>query len=134
MRNLPRARLRPRRPPRLPATPKCPPSKTEEELSQISILITAAGDCTLGGDVNSGSTRFDRYAQQYGMDYFLANVRAIFEEDDFTVVNLEGPLTTSTDKRSGRQFNFRGSPEYVQILSGLKRGGMFPGQQPCAGF
>ena len=95
-----------------------PTFETEEELSQISILITAAGDCTLGGDVNSGSTRFDRYAQQYGMDYFLANVRAIFEEDDFTFVNLEGPLTTSTDKRSGRQFNFRGSPEYVQILSG----------------
>ena len=45
-------------------------------------------------------------------------MRDIFSADDFTVVNLEGPLTTQTSERSGRQFNFRGRPEYVQILSG----------------
>ena len=61
-----------------------PVLETEEELTRTTILISAAGDCTLGGDV----------------------------------VNLEGPLTTQTSKRSGRQFNFRGDPEYVKILSG----------------
>ena len=42
----------------------------------------------------------------------------VFESDDLTIVNLEGPLTTSRDRREGRKFNFRGSPEYVNILSG----------------
>ena len=45
-------------------------------------------------------------------------MRDIFAEDDFTIVNLEGPLTTQSSKRPNRQFNFRGSPEFVQILSG----------------
>ena len=96
-----------------------PVLETEEELTRTTILISAAGDCTLGGDVNSSSGgRFSQYADEYGLDYFFENVRDIFAVDDFTVVNLEGPLTTQTSKRSGRQFNFRGDPEYVNILSG----------------
>ena len=96
-----------------------PVLETEEELTRTTILISAAGDCTLGGDVNSSSGgRFSQYADEYGLDYFFENVRDIFAADDFTVVNLEGPLTTQTSKRSGRQFNFRGDPEYVNILSG----------------
>ena len=96
-----------------------PVFETEDELIQTTILISAVGDCTLGGDVGSSSgERFSRYADEYGLDYFFANVRDIFAGDDFTVVNLEGPLTTRTSERSGRQFNFRGSPEYTQILSG----------------
>ena len=96
-----------------------PVLETEDELTQTTILISAAGDCTLGGNVGTSSgERFSRYADEYGLDYFFANVRGIFAADDLTVVNLEGPLTTQTSKRSGRQFNFRGSPEYVQILSG----------------
>ena len=96
-----------------------PTLETEDELTQTTILISAVGDCTLGGDVGSSNGgRFSQYADEYGLDYFFANVRDIFAGDDFTVVNLEGPLTTQTSKRSGRQFNFRGSPEYAQILSG----------------
>ena len=96
-----------------------PTLETEDELTQTTILISAVGDCTLGGDVGSSNGgRFSQNADEYGLDYFFANVRDIFAGDDFTVVNLEGPLTTQTSKRSGRQFNFRGSPEYAQILSG----------------
>lgn len=95
------------------------PEATVEPETSVSITITAVGDCTLGGDVPSGSDRnFASYVKKYGYDYFFENVRALFESDDFTVVNLEGPLTTSNDKRSGRLFNFRGDPEYVNILSG----------------
>ena len=84
-----------------------------------TITITATGDCTLGGNVPShGDERFDKYVQRYGYDYFLEKVRPLFESDDLTIVNLEGPLTTSEDYRHGRGFNFRGKPEYIQILSG----------------
>ena len=99
--------------------PALPSIEPEKELDVIPITITAVGDCTLGGDVPSGNYRnFEEYAIQYGPDYFFENVRSLFKQDDLTIVNLEGPLTTSEDIRSGRTFNFRGHPEYVQILSG----------------
>lgn len=94
-----------------------PTESPEPETREI--LITAVGDCTLGGDNAYGlEDRFRKYYDQYGADYFLSGVRALFESDDLTIVNLEGPLTTSRDKREGRKFNFRGDPEYVKILSG----------------
>ena len=87
--------------------------------ADTEILITAVGDCTLGGDNEYGlEDRFRKYYDQYDADYFFSGVRNLFESDDLTIVNLEGPLTTSRDKREGRKFNFRGSPEYVNILSG----------------
>ena len=91
----------------------------EAEAQLTSITITAAGDMTLGGDYNtSAHERFDGCVEAYGVDYFLQNVRSIFEGDDLTFVNLEGPLTTEEEKRGGRIFNFKGDPSYVQILAG----------------
>lgn len=102
------------------ATPVVTPTPAPTvEIKTETITITAVGDCTLGGDVpTNGDDRFDKYVQRYGYDYFLANVRPLFEADDLTIVNLEGPLTTSKKKRSGRAYNFRGKPEYANILSG----------------
>ena len=101
-----------------PTMPVLAPEPTME-IKPVSITITAVGDCTLGGDVPSGAhTTFDGYVEKYGYDYFFSNVRELFENDDLTIVNLEGPLTTSNDLREGRKFNFRGDPEYVNILSG----------------
>ncbi len=91
----------------------------EAESQRKLITISAAGDFTLGGDYNTTAhERFDGYVDKYGHDYFLQNVRPIFEADDLTFVNLEGPLTNSNDKRSGRTFNFKGDPEYAKILNG----------------
>ena len=85
----------------------------------VRITITAAGDCTLGGDVNSTTGQsFARMVNNEGYDYFLANVRQVFESDDLTIVNLEGPLTDVGMARTEESFCFKGKPEYVQILSG----------------
>ncbi len=90
----------------------------EPETALPSLTITAAGDCTLGGDWNTNAhERFEEYVEKYGYDYFLQNVKDIFENDDLTFVNLEGPLTTSTQKREGRTYNFKGDPENVNILT-----------------
>ena len=83
------------------------------------ILMTFVGDCTLGK--NQKHTYKNSFVEKYdqeGPDYFLENVRNIFEQDDVTVVNLEGSLTTSTDIQVGKQFCHKGLPEYVQILTG----------------
>ncbi|MBQ8505861.1 MAG: CapA family protein [Clostridia bacterium] len=106
------------------ATPQPTPSPTPEptEVPEPKyITITAVGDCTLGGNTNDGGDgeeRFQKSFNENGADYYLQNFRELFESDDLTIANLEGPLTDATSKRSGRTFNFRGEAEYAEILSG----------------
>lgn len=88
----------------------------EEFLSEKRITISAAGDFTLGyyrGQASGG--RFDEVANKNGYSYFMDGVRAIFEEDDLTIVNLEGPLTTR-GVAADKEFAIRGLPGYAQIL------------------
>nr|WP_243120291.1 CapA family protein [Caloramator sp. E03] len=80
--------------------------------------MSAAGDCALGRDEKSsfsGSFDDEFIKQKKDYKYFFKNVREIFEKDDLTIVNLEGTLTNET-KRSEKQFAFKGSPLYVNIL------------------
>ena len=90
---------------------------TSVPVEEIKIKISAVGDCTLGSDDNfNKDTSFDTmYTNVGGPSYFFRNVRTIFEEDDLTIVNLEGPLTTSEEKKE-KQFAFRGKPEYADFL------------------
>ncbi len=83
----------------------------------VRFTISAAGDCTLGGDASGRS--YAAFASAYkknGPAYFLQNVRDIFAGDDLTIVNLEGPLTKAKKYRE-KEFAFRGDPEYVEILT-----------------
>ena len=112
--------------PAVTAEPTAVPTPTVEPTPTVApepvyITLTAVGDCTLGGNTNDGASGEKRFAtcfKENSADYFMQNVRGLFGSDDVTVVNLEGPLTTATTKRSNRTFNFRGDPEYVNILSG----------------
>jgi poly-gamma-glutamate synthesis protein (capsule biosynthesis protein) len=82
------------------------------------VIISFAGDCTLGGDIQSyGETRFAGVVAENDYAYFLENIEPIFAKDDYTVVNLETVLTESTKKRQNRKFIFRGDPEYAKILT-----------------
>ena len=84
----------------------------------VRLTISAAGDCTFGGEIGSkGRRRFVDLVNKEGYDYFFDGVRQVFEGDDLTIVNLEGPLTT-WDKSSKHGFVFKGDPEYVNILTG----------------
>ena len=48
--------------------------------------------------------------------YFLQNVKDIFEADDMTIVNFEGVLTFCDDLVE-KEFNMKGDPEYIGILT-----------------
>lgn len=88
----------------------------KETLSEKRITISAAGDFTLGYYRGQGSGgRFDEVANKNGYSYFMSGVRSIFEKDDLTIINLEGPLT-ARGIAAEKQFAIRGLPEYVQIL------------------
>lgn len=82
-----------------------------------TITLSFAGDCTLGTDENFDTTRnFNAMYDSVGdPSYFLANVKPIFEEDDVTIVNMEGTLTKSTS-RVNKKFAFKGPLEYAEIL------------------
>ena len=94
------------------------PELMDESQDVISITISAAGDCTLGTDENfDESTSFVAvYNEQEDPAYFLRKVKTVFEEDDLTIVNLEGTFTTSDD-RADKTSAFKGSPSYTAILT-----------------
>lgn len=84
-----------------------------------SIKLSFAGDCTLGNYAKQAyDGSFNQEYEKQGKDatYFLKNVKSIFENDDLTIVNLEGPLTSATSHVE-KQFPFSGPKEYVDILT-----------------
>jgi len=83
----------------------------------VDITISAAGDCTLGYDIDFGyGDSYVDYVARYGFEYPLKNVADTFKNDDITVVNLETTLTDAT-VRAEKEFKFKGDPEYTRILS-----------------
>ena len=98
---------------------------TEEETEPVQentlagrFVLTFAGDCTLGSTAakaSSPSSFIKTIGTNY--DYPFANVVKYFEEDDFTIVNLEGPLT-ETGYAAQKTFAFKGPTAYTQILTG----------------
>lgn len=92
-------------------------SEMDTEGEPAEILLSFTGDCILGTDEYfAWDTGLPAYYDLYGPEYFLKNVRSIFEEDDLTIVNMEGTLTKETT-RVDKQFAFKGDPDYVKILS-----------------
>ena len=95
----------------------------EHKVDKKEIVITVAGDCTLGTD-----TKFSEYGSfqaelaAYNNDYshMMKNVVDIFKADDYTLVNLETTFTDATQKanKAGSVvFHFKGPKEYVNILT-----------------
>ncbi len=89
--------------------------------AEKTVLMTFAGDCTLGseGSAMQNEDSFFTCVAQHGYDYFFANFRDLFENDDITVVNLEGVLSdyAFTENRK-KTFRFRGTTDFVKILTG----------------
>ncbi len=86
---------------------------------RYTITISAAGDVTLGNHQEQGYSASFRqvYDQAEDEGYFFENVRDIFAADDMTIVNLEGPLTTSEQMREGQTYCIKGNPAYVHLLT-----------------
>lgn len=84
---------------------------------RTEILMNFTGDCILGTDEYfMWDTGFNAYYESNGGEYFFRNVKSIFEQDDLTVVNMEGTLTEET-AREAKQFAFKGDPEFVDVLT-----------------
>ena len=90
-------------------------------LAEKTILMTFTGDCTLGSEETKrgNPSSFDSFANKKGYDYFFANFREMFSNDDLTVVNLEGVLSDSPyNENKKKAFRFRGPADFAKILTG----------------
>lgn len=84
---------------------------------EISITISVVGDCTLGTDENFNYSRsLNAYYEKNGPEYFLKNVKSIFEADDLTIANMEGTFTNLTT-RADKTYAFKGPAEFVNIFT-----------------
>ena len=89
--------------------------------AEKTVTVTFTGDCTLGSEESTRKDpySFDSTAEKEGYDYFFANFREMFENDDLTVINFEGVLSDSMAQESQRKrYRFRGPTEFVKILTG----------------
>ena len=92
-------------------------SDTATVSEPVSLTVSLTGDCTLGTDENFDyGTSLNAYYESNGSAYFFQNVRSIFEQDDLTIVNMEGTLTTSAT-REDKLYAFKADPSYVSILT-----------------
>lgn len=89
-------------------------------LADKTVTMTFVGDCTLGAEEyrKDYDDSLPAYVKKYGYDYFFANVRQLFEEDDLTILNFEGVLSDiNTQEDKNKTYRFRGPTDYVNILT-----------------
>ncbi len=88
--------------------------------AEKQICLTFTGDVTLGSEeaLKNKDFSFVHFAEEKGYDYFFENVRSLFEEDDLTIVNLEGVLSDSSEGENKKKtYRFRGPTDFANILS-----------------
>ena len=97
-----------------------PPTEAPTEKKDDNFFtLTFVGDCTLGSTAAAWNLE-SSFIQVVGDDYRypFANVVDIFENDDFTLANLEGPLIEEgVGEPLQKDFVFRGPPAYTAILT-----------------
>lgn len=92
-------------------------SESHTASSQVQITVSLMGDCTLGTDESFyWDTSLNAYFEYQGAPYFFENVRPILEQDDLSIINMEGTLTTQ-EQREEKLFAFKGPYEFVDILT-----------------
>ena len=83
--------------------------------NSVQLALTFGGDCTLGRGHDFAYTgSFDEMYDQKGAAYFFSGIPEFFN-DDLTMVNFEGTLTTAT-AHAYKTFVFKGRPEYAKVL------------------
>ena len=94
-----------------------PPTTAPTEPPEEHFTLTFVGDCTLGSDPSTYDMA-KGFIKTLGEDYRypFANVASYFENDDFTMINLEG-VFLNEGPRANKLFTFRGPEDYIQILT-----------------
>lgn len=89
-------------------------------MGETKITMTFTGDVTLGGEkhVQGRSDSFTGFYNRYGPEYFLKNLRPLFENDDITLINFEGVLKDNWGEMNiGKTYCFRAPTSYTDVLT-----------------
>lgn len=91
----------------------------ERSMMQMDeVVMSFVGDCTLGTwpesskKINYNSV----YSASGSPTYSFDKVKSFFQNDDYTYINLETTLTTSTRKLTGKAYNFKGDPAWAKDM------------------
>ncbi|MGG2919052.1 CapA family protein [Brevibacillus parabrevis] len=68
-----------------------------------TVRLTFVGDVMMSGNV-------EKTLLEKGYDYPFTHVRSLFLQDDFTIANLETPLTTKGTPADNKQYVYKSSP------------------------
>lgn len=85
-----------------------------------TLTLTFTGDVTLGSEeaYRNRASSFESTVKREGDEYFLKNFQDLFQNDDLTVINLEGVISNSSaGENKKKEFRFRGAPELLNILN-----------------
>jgi len=87
----------------------------------IELKLTFGGDFTIGENLqSSGQSLFDKVVAKHNGDlnFLFQNFKDILEDDDWTVLNFEGTLTTAgpNPDKAGNDFLFRADPACAKVL------------------
>lgn len=88
-------------------------------MKEDEVVMSFTGDCTLGTWPEASSkTNFTAVFDAAGSPtYPFDRVRSIFENDDYTYINLETTLTKATTRlNKGNNYNFKGDPEWGRTM------------------
>ena len=104
----------------LPETAATQPPETEPAETQPQeehFFLTFAGDCTFGSNPTNYFAGYG-FIKTVGEDYRypFQNVVDYFENDEFTIINLEGPLCDEGNPVQ-KKHAFHGPTSYVNILT-----------------
>ena len=99
-----------------------PPAVVTDADGSVLLTMSFTGDVTIGGDVRKkNKSLFDKELEKQGGDlaFPFRNVAEIFAQDDMTLVNFEGTLTTApiNPDKKGNDFLFSAPPSYVKVLT-----------------
>ena len=101
--------------------PPTQPTETEPpetEPQPESFLLTFAGDCTFGGTparVNADTGFLKVVGDDF--EYPFRNVRQYFENDDYSLINLEQVLGDEGYQQD-KKWTFRGPEKYTAVMTG----------------
>lgn len=92
------------------------------EVEPKKIVISIAGDAMLASYKNQNATNgFNEYAEREEPHYFFDGVSSVFQNDDFTIVNLENVFTdqnlTERIKPENPAYWYRSKTANVNILT-----------------
>ncbi|MED4749847.1 CapA family protein [Brevibacillus choshinensis] len=95
--------------PSLPDTAPLTEGSGTEPTTEPTISLSFVGDVMMSGNV-------EKMVLEKGYDYPFMHVRSLFQTDDYTIANLETPITERGTPADNKAFVYKSSPHAVPAM------------------